>query len=390
MKKAGIAALRTVFLFLTFGLIATVSRLIFKGNLFDEEMLSPQAIGIWNSLFLLFIFESTVFAFNRHAGDSQRMFLEKYAKGQRFGKLKSIFLSVDFYIEFLCIALLSLILPLSFVYDCVGVALFQADYGKLQVMLVVLPILLVLDVFARLSVRSAWISDSMQVTSKKEKNEFSRTIKGVIMMGVVYCVASLVIPWGLPVFVTLGNLGAGAIVFLYMALALLAVALFVVAAFYVRAISKRKDFITRLKKYCREHSMMLSNVQKPYLSVFFQQKGIDFTLKCDDKIYDCKLVAGVFPTSPIVFSDEGEGVRQDTLRLFKINILHLNTRIDYHMNSHSEGSKKIVIVLPVPKNIYVSVQGSSPRPADTGETMGEYTLYNATGFLNALERGSLD
>lgn len=106
-------------------------------------------------------------------------------------------------------------------------------------------------------------------------------------------------------------------------------------------------------------------------------------------IFDCKLVAGVFPNSPIIFSDAGEGIRQSVLRLFNIDVLQFNTRIDYRFRNSSEGSKKIVIAIPVPKNIYVSVQGSSPRLADTGEAMGEYTLYTATGFLNSLERGHL-
>ncbi len=59
------------------------------------------------------------------------------------------------------------------------------------------------------------------------------------------------------------------------------------------------------------------------------------------------------------------------------------------MESRPEGNRKIIIALPVPQNIYVSVNGSTPRSADTGENVGEYTLYNASGFLNALERGIL-
>ena len=105
--------------------------------------------------------------------------------------------------------------------------------------------------------------------------------------------------------------------------------------------------------------------------------------------FDCKFVAGVFPNSPIIFSDKGEGLRQSTLKLFKVDVLHLNTRIDYRFENSSENSKKIIIAIPVPKKIYVSVKGGLPRPADTGENMGEYKLYTATGFLNSLERGNL-
>ena len=130
----------------------------------------------------------------------------------------------------------------------------------------------------------------------------------------------------------------------------------------------------------------MSDIEKPYLSVFFQQKGTSFTLKQDGKEYQCKLIAGVFRSSPIVFTDTGEGIRQDVLRIVRVNLLHVNTRIDYRMEGDG---KKILIVLPVPDKIYVSTEGSMPRPADTGEVLGEYTLYTATGFLGVLDRGIL-
>lgn len=390
LKRAGIIVLRTIGLFITFGLITIISRFIFVSNLFEKEMLTTKFIGIWGCVFLFLIFESTVYSFNRHAVNSQHLFLERYAKGQQLGKLKSVFSSLDFYIEYFVIALLSLIFPLSFVYDYVGLALFKPGYSKTQIMLVVLPILLVIEILVHLYIRNAWISENVQVKrNKKEKSEFAWILKGIGTTAIVYCAASLVIPWGIPFFITLTNLGAGTRVLVYIVIALLSVIIFRIAALYVRAIKKRKDFFSKLKKYCGEHSIALSNIQKPYLSVFFQQKGTDFTLECNNILYDCKLVAGVFPNSSIIFSDEGEGIRQNMLRLFKVDILQLNTRIDYRMESRSESSKKIIIALPVPQNIYASVQGSFPRPADTGEKMGEYTLYTATGFLNALERNHL-
>ncbi len=390
-KKVGMTIGRSVALFITFGLVTLVSRLIFKGNLFDEEMLSPRAVAGWNFAFLLFIFESITFAFNRHATEAKRIYLEKFAQSQRFGKVKSVFLTADFYVEFVCVTILSFILPLSFVYDCIGVALFGTDYGKLQVMLVILPILLVLEVVAHLSVRSAWLSESMQVKSKskKEKNDFARTVQGIAITAMIYCAASLMIPWVLPFVVTIANLGVGAIVFLYIGIALLVAVLVVIALYYVRAVNKRKEFVGKLKKYCTENSITLSEIKKPYASVFVQQEGIDFTIEQNHTIYDCKMVASIFPSSPIAFSDTGKGIRQTTLRLFKVNVFNINTIIDYHMESRPEGNRKIIIALPVPQNIYVSVNGSTPRPADTGENVGEYTLYNASGFLNALERGIL-
>lgn len=392
-KRLGKAALRAALVFLTFNLLSILSDIIFEANLFAEDMLSPGALGAWNAVFLFFIFESTVFAFHRHREDARQVFWEAYADRGLTGNLKSVFSSVELYVEFVVIALLSLFEPLSF--DCVGMAIFGEGFTTGQVMAVSLPILLVLEIIAHLSVRGAWAIDSakraMAQTSKndKERSPFIRTVKGVGFTALVYCAASMVIPWMLPFFVTLANLGGGAVVFVYVAVAVVIAVLALVGVYYLRAVKKRKEFITRLKKYCGTQSVTLSEIRRPYLSLFAQQKGVDFTLDVGGQIFACKLVGSVFPGSPMAFTDTGEGIRRDTLRMFRVDLLQINTRLDYRMEDAPAESKKILIVLPVPKNIYASVGGSAPRPADTGEALGAYTLYNATGFFGALERGHL-
>lgn len=389
-KRLGLTVLRSAILFLTFGVIAAVSRFIFDTNLFGDDILSYRQLCAWHTVFLFLIFWSTVFAFNRNKIGTRNLFLEKYTKGQRLGKIRGVFTSLDFYIEYFCIAILSFIFPLPFTYDCVGVTIFNTGYSKTQIMLLVLPILLVIEILVHLSIRNVWVSDSVKLKEgQKEGKEFAKTIKGILLVAGIYCAASLVFPWVLPFFIILSNFSIGTWIYLYIFIAFLVAVLLLIAVFYIRAIKKRKNFIQKLKKYCSKHSITLSNIQKPYLSVFVQQKGIDFTLESDHMSFDCKFVAGVFPNSPIIFSDKGEGLRQSTLKLFKVDVLHLNTRIDYRFENSSENSKKIIIAIPVPKKIYVSVKGGSPRPADTGENMGEYKLYTATGFLNSLERGNL-
>ncbi len=403
VRHLGMTLLRSVLLFFAVAALALLSRTVFESNLFDEEMLSPRAVAGWNFAFLLLIYESMVFTFNRHATASAKRFLEAYTPVERFGKLKRVLLSVDFYIELACIALLSCLFPLSGgPYECVGMVLRGPDCGKAQALALILPIFLVLSVIAHLSVRSAWISDSVRVTSVKEKPAGSRAegkkkeqpvllraVKGILITAAAYCAASLVIPWMLPFIVTVGNLGVGALTFLYIALVLAAVILAVVAGYYARAMSKRRDFVRKLRTYCREHAISLSDIRNPYTSLLFAREGPDFTLEHKGNVYDCKLVAGVFPGSPMVFSDEGRGILQSSFRLFGVRLLQVNTLIDYRMDSRPEGSKKIIIVLPIPQKIYASVGGCSPRPADTGEALGEYTLYNAVGFLHALERDVL-
>lgn len=389
-KRLGKTALRASLIFLAFNLVSLLSHAIFEASLLEEDMLSPRALGAWNTVFLFFIFQSTVFAFHRHNGDARQVFLDTRVNDGLTGIARNAFLSVELYVEYGVISLLSVLMPFSFA--CVGRAVFGEGFTTVQVMSVSLPILLVLEIIAHLSVRSAWGTDAPKVqTAKAEKKRspLTQTVRSVGFTAFVYGSAAVSIPWFLPIIITIDNLGGGAMVFLYIAIAVVIAILAIVGIYYLRAMKKRKEFITRLKKYCDTHAVTLSDICRPYRSLFAQHPGVDFTLEKDGQIYACKLVGSVFPGSPMAFSDTGEGLRQDTLRLFRVDLLQINTRINYRMENAPVESKKIVIALPVPQRIYASVNGSPPRPADTGEALGAYTLYNATGFFGALERGHL-
>ncbi len=392
-KRLGAAALRAAILFLTFNVLTLLSRVIFKANIFDDTMLSPKAMGAWLTVYQFLIFESTVFAFHRHREDGRRAFLDRYADGGMAGIFKDTFSSAELYVECVIVVLLSLLIPQC--YNQVGAAFFGEGAVGREALPIVLPILVALELVAHLSVRSAWSTDAPRLkTAKaaKEKSPMAKTVGTVGFTAMVYGAASLIIPWLLPFLVTLANFGGGGATFGYIAAAiaiiLVSVVIVIFAYHALRAVSKRRKFVAQLKKYCAAQGLSLSEIRKPCLSLFTRQAGADFTLETGGEIFACKLMGSLFPGSPMVFADTGEGIRQDTLRMFRMDLLQVNTRLDFRMED-TPASRKIVIVLPTPKQIYASVEGSPPRPADTGEVLGEYTLYNATGFLGALERGHL-
>lgn len=392
--RIGKAVLRSVLSFFVFALVTSVSRFVFDGELEHMDMLDGVAfplwlLGLWHVFYMLLIFESTVFAFHRHAAEEKAAYLAKRTGVGLRAELVALFALPELYMDCAAVIILSLALPLG-LYDCIGQVLPGAGLGNLPMTLIALVLLLALLLVARLSLGRLWISDSLSSIEgkkkKKERGALFLTIKGIAFVMMVYIVSSYAITWFIPFLVTLANLGGGVIVFLYLLIALVIALVAVIAAFYIRAMLKRRRFIADLKKICKERGAVLSDVKKPYWSVISQQKGADFMLEQNGKEYQCKLVASVFPSSPIAFADTGKGIRQDILRVFRVTVLHMNTLIDFCMEGQG---KKIVIVLPVPQQIYVSTEGSTPRPADTGEVFGEYTLYTSTGFLGVLERDIL-
>ena len=153
--------------------------------------------------------------------------------------------------------------------------------------------------------------------------------------------------------------------------------------FCLRAVLKRKSFIEKLKEYCRNNSLTLSEIVKPYKSVLFDQEGFNFTVEKNGKKYDCKFVSTIFPGSPLALADSGAGIKHFLIRFIKIQISSYKKEFNFSFESEN---RKILLLVPTPKKVLVTVKNSKLTEADAGEKLGDYTLYNATTFLNALDR----
>ena len=86
----------------------------------------------------------------------------------------------------------------------------------------------------------------------------------------------------------------------------------------------------------------------------------------------------------MVFFDNGYVMYHHTFKIFKVNLFHFVTRTQFGFESEN---RKILIAVPMPKTFFVAAENDSkPKPADVGEIIGEYQIYNGTGFINALDR----
>ena len=385
-KSIGMSALKTVILMSLTLAISALVRFLFVDNMFEQEYFSNQVLNVWHMVFFLLIFNSSFFAIKRHDKNSREKFLNYAENNKLSSHIKFVFSSIDFYVEYVCIVLLSIILPSSFLYGFVSKILLVDS--KLYTLLIILPIMLLLLFSSRITIQRNWYLESQKeskYSSKEKKSKLPPIIKSVFKVVLVYCGAAILIPWLLPLFISLWNLG-GAMLFVWIALVVIAVVLITISVYYVRAILKRKSFIKKLKKYCEDTSIFLSEIKKPYNSIFALHRGFDFTVEKKGVKYDCKFIAGIAPNSIIVLSDKGNGLKQNTVRLFKTELFHFMTKFDFGYESENN---KIIILLPTPKTFLVSTNESPPRIADTGEKVGQYTIYSSTGFLNSLDRNCL-
>lgn len=391
--KIGLMILKSVLLLLLTAVIAAFSRFLFIDNMFEQEYFSEQVLNIWFFVFFILIFNSLAIAIDKHDKSSYLRFSERVKNNKLISHIKFIVSSVDFFVELLCILVLSIVLPSSFLYGFVNKIFFNdieltGFYSKLYTLLIILPVMFMVLFVAHIMLQKSWyinVQNEKANSVKGKKSKCPPVIKSVVTVAIIYCGASMAIPWLLPMFITLWNLG-GIMLFVWILLALLVLILITITAYYIRAIFKRKSFVKKLKKYCADNSVYFSNIKKPYISLLFSHDGFDFTIEKNGTKYDCKFIAGIFPGSPIILSDKGNGLKQDTVRLFRIEVFAFLTKFDF---GYESDGKKILVLLPTPKTFFVSTNDTPPRIADVGEKVGQYTVYNAIGFLNALDREML-
>ena len=292
IKRIGIVALKTAILMALTVAISAVCRFLFVDNMFGQEYFSKHILNAWNMCFFLLIFNSLIFSLNSYNEKDRIKFLEYIEKQKSVSHIKFIVSSLDFYIEIISLTIISLILPVSFLYGFVGETFF---YGldltesnlKLYMLLIILPIMVVLIFLAHIGIQKNWYRRFLKEkthSNRERETKIPPTLKSIITVAVVYCVAAMGIPWLFPFFITLYNFG-GPLLLVWILIGVVVAVALAIAWFYVRAILKRKSFVEKLKKYCRDNSLYLSEIRKPYISVFRMKAGYDFTANLSQEYF---------------------------------------------------------------------------------------------------------
>ena len=370
-------ALKTVLLVLLTAGIGFVCRCLFVFNMFQEEYLSEKALHIFFLVFFILIINSLILAVYKKSKTASEQFMERGIENDFLSNAKYVLCSLDFYAELACITALLMFLPSSFLFG------FEASGSNSY--LLVIPIIYALAFAARVGVQKEWYAENRRKDTDATKQKGSTVIKDIIVVAMIYFAFAICLPWFLPIVIMLWQLG-GVMLLVWVAIALLAITLLTFVFFALRGICKRRAFLRKFKKYCQDNALPLPAIKKPYFSMFTAQSGADFTLEKYGQKYDCKLISGLFPGSHIILGDNGEGLKQNTVCLFHTELFHFLTKFNFAFEGDG---KKILIIVPIPHKFFVSTDHSSPRQADTGEKVGKYTVYNASGFLGALERNCL-
>lgn len=377
-----LTALRSIIKFCCFFAIFHTVNALFKRftEKYNEENLSG-----WTFAIVVFVALSVAWVFYHYNSLAKKHFVESFALNGNSGRMKSglsVLGSSDFLIDTVICFVLSLLGSYVWGYDDLenlffpNINFFHPVRGLL-IGLFVGFVFFFVNWFTIYDVRKKWRRNK-EVSSKYEILIIIAYLFFITVMYTVgFYIAMSYVP-GIPTYVFLFKE-----FFWYIVIIL--VFFFVLVNF--NRINKRKKFISKLKKLAVASNFELSAIEKPYLSIFKKTSDASFTITAYQKSYQCKLISGKRKNISIIFSDQGFLLFRRVIRIGKTELFSIYSKYNYSFESNM---KKCLIITCIPTNCYFKDSSGQMRKIDTGEKIGEYTVFSSSGFLGALERDCLD
>ena len=154
---------------------------------------------------------------------------------------------------------------------------------------------------------------------------------------------------------------------------------------YTRAITKRRRFARDLRRVAEAAGDELVLHRPLWRSLFVGYDTPDFTLYHKGRRYDGMLVHALRKSTPMIFDGSGSVQVHRIVRLRRVELFRTVTVQRYAFESEGE---RVLIVLPTPKSLSF-VGAGGVREVDVGDRIEGYAVFNATGFLRAVERDCL-
>ena len=252
--------------------------------------------------------------------------------------------------------------------------------------LVTMPIVLIFCFIARIEAVRYWKLLYRTANLEIVSNKLNLIIR-VLIITVLYPIA---LPF-IPIFAYIIMFIVGVIVALATAMTVPVFIVAVIALLYglwwfkvLIAIIKRKKFIERMKDAAAKMRFEVRDLKNVRSSFIFGKRKCTFTLVRKNEKYDCLIIGNPRYRIPVCFVSESRGYYRHRLGTPKHNIT-LESRFEYSLPG--EG-RKILIISPTPKHAFIC-EGDKDRRIFTADKLWDFVVYEADGFVGALERDCL-
>ncbi len=162
-----------------------------------------------------------------------------------------------------------------------------------------------------------------------------------------------------------------------------------------RNIRKRARFISKLRKKCKWFGYTVEFKRSFLKGLKFNKKGIDLIVHTPHKRWYVRFMTPKKHKSHITFVSKYEiEVKTNVTRNAMKAVLGLGKtkvkRIDYSFDEEFKldrmPTQKVLLVNPVPLDMFKKDRDGGTIPIDTGEKLYDYIMFTGNGFINALER----
>ena len=258
---------------------------------------------------------------------------------------------------------------------------------QIIVLIVYLVILYVISLAAELTAMASWYYDHTAQSAQMKKKKHEQDFKGELLKTFfTYLGGGFIICGALPILISIFPLFKELLLNPFTGFVIACVILVPIIYRPIRALIKRREFLKKLDTVCRQQGIALSDIDLPYRSIFSTTETESFTVTVGSKRYACKLIGALKRGSPMIFLQDGTCVISTLIHIRGIRLFYRATQFEYGFASENQ---KILIINPVPKKLYRAENGKSTE-LDNGDVVDGYKVYSASGFIGALERGSID
>lgn len=374
-------------------LIPQIVYLVEKYYMYDFELdpyIATICQGVCSALYFFALYSGVRFVtvYNSTLRD------EYYALQHRPKKLreKLMFFLQDTTTQIGAVAFgaLHFVLPLHFfimpIVDIIPRAA-QNRNSQLILLAVYLVLLYLISLMAQLTAMNRWQVSKRDFSDTKQskRNEKKLADKEGIRIAIIYLGGTLGLCNGLPILISVFPLFKELLLNPFTGFVIACVILVPLLYRPTRALIKRRDFLKKLHEVCRQQGIALSAIDLPYRSIFQTTDCESFSVTVDGKRYACKLIGAVKRGAPMGIFRGGEGAIINRIRFARITLFSRVTQFEFGFQSDDQ---KILIINPVPKQLYRTENGKTTE-LDNGDVVDGYKVYTASGFLGALDRGSI-
>ena len=312
-------------------------------------------------------------------------FLEKAPKKTLFANLAFLFSQWSFWVETAVLASVFIILPIGLIHPQIAEIYFDKFevVNQAQILSAFLPILLLINLLAHISVIQLWQSEAKWQKYESRKTKSSSFIYTLA----IYAFAPILMAVFLPILVYIPLVFQAIGLFMTPATTVLLVLLIAFLVLFppLRACSIRKKTIKQIKESCLQNGYDISDIKEPYLSILKPCEGESFSITKGGKTYSCKLIAAPKKSLPMAIHPDGQMHFFHEVKIRGVKILSYKTVKHF---SYDSKDSKILIVNPVPKKL-MAYKGTIVE-IDNGELVGDYKIYNATAFVRAIDNDILN